>query len=160
MPFTPFHLGPGLLLGVLLYRHLNLGTVLAASIAVDLRTVLVFFGVLDGPLHGALHTFALAPVTGIAASAALYKARERLRPVYEAFHLETGDPWNANALAGVVGSWVHVLLDSFLYTDMPLVVFSGNPFLGTLGVLEVYGLCAFALLAGAALLPWRARRVN
>jgi len=44
MPFTPFHLGPGLLLGVLLYRHLDLGTVLAASIAVDLRTVLVFSG--------------------------------------------------------------------------------------------------------------------
>jgi hypothetical protein len=160
MPFTPFHLGPGLLLGVLLYRHLDLGTVLAASMAVDLRTVLVFSGVLDGPLHGALHTFALAPATGIAAGAALYIARERLRPVYEAFRLDASDSWNQYALAGVAGSWSHVLLDSFLYGDMSLVVFGRNPFLGALGALEVYGLCAAGFLAGAALFLWRIRPLS
>jgi len=157
MPFTPFHLGPGLFLGVLLYRYLDLGTVLAASMAVDLRTVLVFFGVLDGPLHGDLHTFALAPVMGVAAGAALYKAGERLRPVYEAFRLEASDSWNQYALAGVAGSWLHVLLDSFLYADMSLVVFGRNPFLGVLGMSDVYGFCVFGFLAGAALLFWRIR---
>jgi len=91
-------------LGVLLYRHLDLGTVPEASIAIDFRTAPMFSGVVDGPLHGPLHAFALALFTGIAAGAPLYRARQRLRPVYEVFHLDASGSWNQYALAGIVGS--------------------------------------------------------
>jgi len=53
-----------------------------------------------------------------------------------------------------------VLLDSFLYADMSLIVFGGNPFLGVLGVLDVYGLCAAGFLAGVVLLFWRIRPLS
>jgi hypothetical protein len=63
-------------------------------------------------------------------------------------------------MAGLVGSWLHVLLDLFLYADMSLAVFVSNPFLGVLGVSEVYGLCATGFLAGVTLLFWTARRFS
>ncbi len=87
-------------------------------------------------------------------------AREELRPVYDALCLQTGDSLNEYVIAGIVGSWIHVLLDSFLYADMSLVVFRANPFLTVLGAPEVYGLCAAGFLAGSVLLVWRVRRLS
>jgi len=40
MPFTPFHLGPALLLGLMLSKYIDLATFLFANILVDLEPLL------------------------------------------------------------------------------------------------------------------------
>jgi hypothetical protein len=37
MPFTPFHPGLALMLGLLFFSYLDLGTALVASVAIDLE---------------------------------------------------------------------------------------------------------------------------
>ena len=43
MPFTPFHLGPGLLLGLLLLSYVDLPTFLLASVIVDVEPFLALY---------------------------------------------------------------------------------------------------------------------
>ncbi|MCD2205132.1 hypothetical protein [Halobacterium sp. KA-6] len=57
MPVTPFHLGPALLLGVVVYMWLDLPALLVGSVVVDVRAALVVFGPLKPPIHGILTTF-------------------------------------------------------------------------------------------------------
>ena len=65
MSFTPFHLGPALGLGLPLRRYLHVPTFLAASVVVDVEPLLVLVLGLDYPLHGYLHTFLFASLTGL-----------------------------------------------------------------------------------------------
>ncbi len=81
MPVTPFHLGPALLLAALLYRRIDLPTVLLASVVIDVRATLVMVGVLTGSLHGILTTFAGATVVAAVTAAAVWPVRSRIDAV-------------------------------------------------------------------------------
>ncbi|NOQ38614.1 hypothetical protein GQ472_07065, partial [archaeon] len=57
MPFTPFHLGPALFLGLVFFRYLNLPAFLIANVIVDVEPFVVLLFGLDYPLHGFFHSF-------------------------------------------------------------------------------------------------------
>ncbi len=65
MPFTPFHFGPTLGFGLSLRGYLHAPTFIIANVIVDVEPFLVLFLGLRYPLHGYLHTFLLALVTGL-----------------------------------------------------------------------------------------------
>lgn len=144
---TPFHLGPAALVGVVLYRRLDLPTLLAASVIVDVRAALVLFGPLDPPVHGILTTFlgggavALVLAGGVLALPPPVQTRlDRARIASTA----SAGPVVAGSLVGV---WSHVVLDAVLYTDArPLFPLAGNPLLG-----QQYGLVYGGCLAAGVL---------
>lgn len=157
MPFTPFHLGPALLLGLVCYRWLDLPTLLAASVAVDGRATLVFFGYLDYPLHGPLHTFLVSAILGAVIAVVWYRIRPWFDPLLALFRARQERSLRAMATAAIVGVWGHVLLDSFLYLDIrPFApVTEANPFLwllfGPWTPTLVYAGCIASGMLGLAL---------
>lgn len=149
MPFTPFHLGPSILIGLLLRKHIDLPTFVVASLAVDVRTFFVFLGLLDGPLHGFLHTFAFASFLGIGLATVMYYLKPYSKQVLNSFNLDQLDDWKGYVAAGLLGVWLHVFLDSFLYSDMkPFVPWETNPLLGMVPTAVIYGLCTAFFLLG------------
>lgn len=56
MPFTPFHFGPGLLIG-LVFSFIDFPTFLIASLIVDIEPFLVLFFNFNYSLHGFFHSF-------------------------------------------------------------------------------------------------------
>ena len=148
MPFTPFHLGPALGVGLPARRRLDLPTFVAANVLVDARATLVFSDVLDGPLHGPLHTYAGAAVlAGVLAVTAL--SVERRTPSLTRWVSATPGDARAIALGALAGTWLHVTLDAVLYADVaPLWPLAGNPLLGVAGPFAVYGACVLAGLLG------------
>lgn len=161
MPLTPFHLGPALVLGVVLFRWLDLPTLLAASVVIDVRAALVVFGPLDGPIHGILTTFVGGTAVAFALAAGVLALPDRLQSLLDVGRLApTAEP--APVLAGaLVGTYSHVVLDSLLYSDaQPFFPLAGNPLHQT-GVIfvPVYAGCLLAGLLGIAgfgLRWWRA----
>lgn len=159
MPLTPFHLGPAFLLGVLLYRRLDLPTLLIGSVLVDVRAALVVLGPLDGPVHGILTTFVGGGGIAVLLTGAIRVLPRRLQAV-----LDRGRLHDTNALppvlaASVVGVYSHVVLDSALYTEArPFFPFDWNPFLlGDAKSILIYGGCVAAGILGVGLYVARYR---
>jgi len=146
MPFTPFHLGPGLGLGLPLRKYLHAPTFLLANVIVDMEPFLVLFLGLRYPLHGYLHTFLLAIPLGIVLGYAMFLLERFLQPLYKIFLFETGDSLSLKSfiVAGVLGVGFHVLLDTPLYSDItPFYPIIANPFYNPALILEIYSLCVW-----------------
>lgn len=149
MPFTPFHLGPALLFGILLFRWLDLPTFLIANVVVDIRATLIFFGYLEGQLHGPLHTFLVGTVLALVLSASVYFAKPFFNRILGPFRLEQARAWQPIVTAAIAGIFLHICLDSVMYTEIqPLYPTSYNPFVALLSAFEVYALCMIAFVLG------------
>ncbi len=137
IPFTPFHFGPAILLGVLF--HLDMKTLLIASVILDLEPLFVLIFGLDFPLHGFFHSFMGASIVS-------------LLLVFTIAFIHRSSNKKDLFFASFLCAYIHVLLDSPLYTDMkPFFPFTFNPFESILGGFEVYSLCILSLIFGVGL---------
>ena len=75
-------------------------------------------------------------------SICIYPFRKYLNEIVSFFGLKQESSARHILPAAFIGTYSHVLLDSFLYAEMnPFFPLLGNPFLGFLGVGVVYNLC-------------------
>ncbi|ABL78936.1 hypothetical protein [Thermofilum pendens] len=153
MPFTPFHLGPALAVGLPLRERIHAPTFILASIAVDVEPLVVLVLGLDYPLHGYLHTFAGAALLGLCLGLLMHATEKVLGNAWKRALLEGSRSvgFEGFAVAGILGCTVHVLLDSPLYPDIrPLYPYAANPLYDPSLTPAVYLLCSVLLLGGLA----------
>ena len=158
MPFTPFHLGPGLLFGLLLLSYVDLPTFLVASVVVDIEPFLVLTLGLDYPVHGFLHSFLGGTLLAFIIAAAMSKLRSILSPLMSFLKLEKKLSFKSILSASLFSVYLHILLDSPLYSDIrPFYPFDFNPFLSNSMFIgfQVYTLCILSLIGGAAIYATR-----
>ena len=149
MPFTPYHFGPALLIGVLLFPFIDFATVIVASVILDLEPLAVIFFNLPGPLHAFFHTYLGATIVAIVLSICIYPFRKYLNEIVSFFGLKQESSFRHIVPASLIGTYSHVLLDSFLYGEMnPFFPLLGNPFVGFLAGGFVYTLCLVLGLVG------------
>jgi len=158
LPFTPFHLGPALAIGLPLRKYIHAPTFILANVLVDVEPLLVLVLGLNYPLHGYLHTFLLAAFLGIGLGLVMFFLEKFLRPFHRLVLLETDSRpgIGAFAVAGVFGAMLHVLLDAPLYSDIqPFYPLStANPALNAVSSADVYagamwlGVLGIAFFAG------------
>ncbi len=155
MPFTPFHLGPALGIGLPLRRHLHLPTLLIASIIVDVEPFLVLVLGLSYPLHGYLHTFVFAGLLGLILGYVMKLLDGLFSNLWRKILLVAESKYEAKhfLIAGALGTLLHVLYDSPLYSDIrPFYPLSTNPFYdsGRIGLMMTltYGTCTILGLLG------------
>jgi hypothetical protein len=151
VPFTPFHFGPSLGLGLPLRRYLHVPTFLVASVIVDVEPLLVLVLGLSYPLHGYLHTFLFASLTGLVLGYVMFFLDRLLHPIYRALRLVAEDSQDRKVfiVTGLLGAAFHVLLDSPLYRDIrPLFPFTQNPFYIPSLSSEVYSFCIWTGMIG------------
>ena len=164
MPFTPFHLGPALALGLPLRKYIHAPTFILASIAVDVEPFLVLYLNLSYPLHGYLHTLLLSSIMGVALGGAMFIVQRYLHPLYTALRLEEGNRLKLLSfiVSGATGAMLHVLIDSPLYDDIrPFYPLTANPMYNPALSPAIYDLCMWMGVLGlayfAALMILRAR---
>ncbi len=152
MPFTPFHLGPALAVGLPLRRYLHVPTFIVGNVILDAEGFLVITLGLSYPLHGYLHTFVSAIAVGLLLGLVMFKLERPLQPFYRKIELETDKALKLKSflLAGVFGAVLHVLFDAFLYSEMmPFYPLTANPFLSIgLSMSQVYNVCAILGIIG------------
>lgn len=121
MPFTPFHLGIALLIGVIFYKYLDMISLLVGSIILDIWPFLVLFFGLPYHLHGFSHSLLIALVVS------LILAFIRIKLDFIKFKRS----FTSIFFSFVIGTFSHIILDTPLYSDiMPFWPASWNPFLG------------------------------
>ena len=148
MPFTPFHLGPGLAIGMLFKKHINLASILLASIIVDIRAIYCLF-IGNCQLHGPLHTFVGATFSAMFVIAGIYMFRRPLSQISDFFKIHQDYSLQSITAGALIGTWLHILLDAFIYSDMfPFWPSLTNPFLGMFSNAIVYNFCVLCFFIG------------
>lgn len=183
MPFTPFHMGPGMLIKAAAGRHFSVLSFGIAQVAMDIEPLLGMLLDWDR-LHGPTHTYAGALMIGLAVS---FIAPPLCRPLLRRFNAELahyrlewlspGDGMDrrpAIDVAGVdvpvltgafAGTLSHVALDSIMHADLqPFAPWSqANAWLGLISIPALYQWCAAAGAAGLMswlVAGWRRRRAG
>ena len=122
MPFTPYHLGIGLLLGVLLYKYLDIYSLLIGTVIVDIWPFSVLFFGIPYHLHGFSHSFIIAIIVSIILSFIRFRLNDYIKPKRS---------FSFIFLSSIIGTSTHVLLDAPLYSDMfPFWPSHFNPLFG------------------------------
>ena len=156
MPFTPFHLGPALLFGLLLFPHLDLPTFLVSNVIVDLEPFLILFLGLPGPLHGPFHSYTLGTLVALGTALLMVLMQPLTRPIMSLFRLRQESSPKKVLITAVLGLYLHLTLDAFLYPEIrifyPLV---GNPLLGLVSMYTVYQFCIISFLPSLILYLYR-----
>jgi len=163
VPFTPFHMGPGLLVRALLQGSFSLMVFVWTQIIMDLQPLVVLLTG-EGHLHGFTHTCVGATLIGIGSGlTGKYAAEFGLRFMGQVHHLPIS--WPVAMTSAFIGSFSHVLLDSIMHGDVePFAPFAlNNPFLGFISVSELHKFCLYSGLLGGGLYfavsYWLGRRI-
>lgn len=154
MPFTPFHWGPALLLAMYGKKYLDFPALMIAAVAVDFKTTLVFFEVLEGSLHGFFHTLPGATIIALAVAGSIMALKNFRSRILESIGFKQEYSRSKILAASFLGAYTHVILDAFIYSDVsPFYFITQNPFYEYISALEVYLFCTLTGLIGLLILP-------
>ncbi|MBQ1784508.1 MAG: hypothetical protein II007_12730 [Gammaproteobacteria bacterium] len=140
MPFTPLHMGPGLLFKALSQGSFSLMVFGWAQILMDIQPLLVMAGG-GGQLHGFSHTLIGASLIG---GAAIISGKYLGQLGLRLLGLGSACPirWTVAVTSGLLGSYSHVLLDALMHADVELFfpLSDARPLLGLVsyGRLELF----------------------
>jgi len=152
MPFTPYHLGPALFVGLVFLGFIDFPTFLVGSVIVDMEPFLVLTFNLDYPLHGLFHSFLGGTLVALPLTRVMYQIREKLSPLLSFFKLEQKVSFKSILVAALSGIYIHILLDSRIYTDIqPFYPSTYNPLLttGIFAGLDSYMYCIWSFYGAA-----------
>ncbi len=155
MPFTPYHFGPAALIGLPLRRWVDIPVFVLANVVIDFEPLAVMVFQLNYPLHGYFHTLLIGGILGLLWGLASYP----LRPIWRFFMGIVGLSYQTTLLkmtiSGMLGIWLHVFIDSFLYREMnPFFPVIGNPLYGLVSDSRIYSVCGVFLIAAVVIFGW------
>lgn len=150
MPFTPFHMGPGIAIKALLQGSFSLMVFGWAQIVMDIQPLIVIITG-EGHLHGFTHTYIGATLLALFSTLiGKYLSQVGLYILGMNEHWKVKIRWWVAALSSFIGTYSHVFLDSIMHADIePLSPFSGsNQLLGILSVSALHKLCIYSGVVG------------
>jgi hypothetical protein len=158
MPFTPYHFGLGAAIKVVAGRFFSFPVFCVSQVFTDIEPGYYLLRG-DYPVHRWAHTYVGAAVIGCVTAILIipiYKPvatwyRNSMLPFYT-WIAETRPSLLVTLVSAFVGTFSHVLLDSFMHADMhPFAPFSSaNPMLGFLGFRTIQFICLFLGIASFA----------
>ncbi len=160
MPFTPVHMGPGILVKAMLQSSFSLMVFGWTQIVMDIQPLIVMITG-EGHLHGFTHTYAGAVLIAIiAALSGKYLSESGLKILGMRKQQPIVILWWVSFLSAFIGSFSHVLLDSIMHTDVvpfyPVILV--NDFHGFVSIEALHKFCLYSGLVGTAIyygVSWR-----
>ncbi len=160
MPFTPIHMGPGILLKGILQGSFSLMIFGWTQIVMDIQPLFVLISG-EGHLHGFSHTYVGATLLAILSGlTGKYLSQIGLWVLKVEKSIYNKIRWWVVFLSAFIGAYSHVLLDSIMHSDVqpfyPVVL--SNPFLSFISVSALHKFCLYSGLVGAAIyyfFQWR-----
>ncbi|MFV1985079.1 MAG: metal-dependent hydrolase [Thiohalomonadales bacterium] len=154
MPFTPFHMGPGILIKALLQGSFSLMVFGWSQIIMDIQPLFVLLTG-EGHLHGFSHTYIGATLLAIF-SALSGKYLSELGLMLVGISKKSNPikiTWWVAYGSSFIGTYTHVVLDSIMHSDVkafyPLT--QTNNMLGLISVGALHQFCLYSAMVGAVI---------
>jgi len=151
MPFTPIHMGPGILIKSILKSGFSLMVFGWTQIVMDIQPLIVLISG-EGHLHGFTHTYIGAILIAIFSA-----ITGKYLSVIGLFILGLNDDWGIKIgwgvcfFSAIIGSFTHVFLDSIMWNDVQpfFPFFEDNVFLNIISVKSLHKFCYYSSILGA-----------
>lgn len=153
MPFTPFHMGPGIVVKAILQGSFSLMVFGWAQIVMDVQPLLVMISG-EGHLHGFSHTYVGATLLAIfSALTGKYVSEIGLFVFRLNKQWQVKIAWWVSFLSAFIGTFSHVFLDSIMHTDVEAFFpfTTENSFIGLISVQALHQACLYSALVGGIL---------
>lgn len=150
MPFTPFHMGPGIAIKAVLQGSFSLMVFGWSQIIMDIQPLVVMITG-EGHLHGFTHTYVGATLLAIfSALTGKYLSEVGLFILGINRQWTIRISWWVTFLSAFVGAYSHVLIDSLMHPDQqPFFPFTtDNQFLGLVSVATLHQFCLYSGMLG------------
>ena len=121
MPFTPYHFGPSGFIGLVLRKYIDIPVFVLANVIVDVEVLVINLLELGQPIHRYAHTLLLGAATGIIWAIAAYPLRHLFKKIMQIIHIPYQTNFRKMVFAGVLGVWLHVVMDAIYHWDVPLL---------------------------------------
>jgi hypothetical protein len=162
MPFTPFHMGPGLLIKSFIRQYFSLMIYGFSQVAMDTEVLFHMFR-RDQILHSFNHTYLGATLVAIISifigrPICQFLLNRWIPDVDSSFEKWIRGPQNISWIAAMCGAFLgtysHVLLDSIMHFDLrPLMPWSpDNSLLGAISVDGLHLICIGSAFLGVIIL--------
>jgi len=154
MPFTPFHMGPGIFIKAILQGSFSLMVFGWAQIVMDIQPLIVLLTG-EGHLHGFSHTYVgailLAIFSGLTGKylselgLIILGISKKINPIKIS--------WFVVYLSAFIGTFSHVILDSIMHNDIQpfYPILESNGLLGVLSISGLHKLCFYSGGVGAVI---------
>ncbi len=153
MPFTPFHMGPGIVVKAFLQGSFSLMVFGWSQIIMDIQPLVVMITG-EGHLHGFSHTYVGATLLALfSALSGKYLSEVGLFVFGLNKQWKVKIAWWVSFLSAFIGTFSHVLLDSIMHSDVEpfFPVTTSNSFLGLISVQTLHKACLYSGLVGGIL---------
>lgn len=152
MPLTPFHLGPALVLVIVLLWFVDLPALLLGSIVPDVEAAVAMMWFRDWPfpMHGFLHSFVGGTLLSLVLAVVIFPVRKHLEIPLRFLKLDQKRSFPRIFAGALIGVYSHILLDAPLYNDIkPFWPLDLNPLLSEnmFRIREIYGFCRSCFIA-------------
>lgn len=139
------------MIGLLFLSFIDFPTFLIANVIVDVEPIIVLVFRLDYPLHGFFHSFLGGTIVALILATIMTKIRKFFTPILSFFKIEKVISFKKILLASLLGVYIHILLDSSMFTDIkPFFPLDFNPFYRNTslpGLLETM-ICVWCFITG------------
>lgn len=156
MPFTPLHMGPGILLKALLQGSFSLMVFGWAQILMDIQPLYVMISdTRHLELHGFSHTYLGATLLAIlSALSGKYLSEFGLKLLgLSTIAQPIKIVWGIAFFSAFLGTYSHVVLDSIMHSDIqPYYPFAvGNQLLNIIDMEQLHTLCIYSGIVGGVI---------
>ncbi|MFC1803728.1 hypothetical protein ACFL0D_07170 [Thermoproteota archaeon] len=146
--FTPYHVGPALLVALLIYPLLDIPTFIIANLILDLEPLAVALGMINWSMHGVFHSITLSSFVGIVLALFMYILRRYTKLIQIGKRLPQNPSLKDFIVTSIIGVWFHVFLDAFIYSDLNLFYpIQWNPLVGLIPFQTIIKFCVLSLPA-------------
>ena len=120
MPFTPYHFGPSGFIGLVFRKWIDIPVFVLANVIVDVEVLVVGFMGLGWPIHRYCHTLLIGAAVGALWGIAAYRLRHLFRGVMNLLDIPYQTSLRKMVISGVLGVWLHVLIDGAYHFDVKM----------------------------------------
>ncbi len=153
MPYTPYHLGPSGFIGLTFRKWLDVPVFVLANVIVDLEVLIITQIGLTYPIHRFIHTLLIGSAAGIIWALAAWPLRNIFKRLMQILRIPYQASFLKMLVSGVLGVWLHVVIDSIYHWDVCLFWPSTvKPLYALVSKRQVEVICLVFLLA--AVIPY------
>jgi len=114
MPFPLYHLGPSAFVGLTLRKWLDVPVFILANVVVDIEVLFNH----HWPVHRYFHTLLIGTVVGAIWGIAAYPLRHFFEKIMQMLRIPYQTSFWKMAVSGVLGVWLHVVIDAIYHWDV------------------------------------------